>query len=164
MRIHKINNKHSKTNQPTTHHANHPPRSPSPQTSDSWTGQARNKLALSQRVPLGVALCIPPFNYPVNLCVSKLGPALMAGNAVVLKPPTQGSASNLLLARCFEAAGLAPGLLNVVTGRGSEIGDYLVQHAGVNAISFTGGDTGLDIARKVGMVPLQMELGGKDAW
>jgi glyceraldehyde-3-phosphate dehydrogenase (NADP+) len=53
-------------------------------------------------------------------------------------------------------------VLNAVTGRGSEIGDYLTTHPGVNCISFTGGDTGLDICRKAGMVPVQMELGGKD--
>ena len=77
--------------------------------SDSFPGQDRTKLCLSQRVPLGVVLAIPPFNYPVNLAVSKLGPALMAGNAVVLKPPTQGSVSGLLMVRCFQAAGLPVG-------------------------------------------------------
>jgi hypothetical protein len=58
-------------------------------TSDSFPGTDRNKLCLASKVPLGVVLCIPPFNYPVNLAVSKVAPALMAGNAVVLKPPTQ---------------------------------------------------------------------------
>jgi glyceraldehyde-3-phosphate dehydrogenase (NADP+) len=131
--------------------------------SDSFPGADRNKLCLAQRVPLGVVLAIPPFNYPINLAVSKLGPALVAGNAVVLKPPTQGAACGVMLARCFEEAGCPPGLLSVVTGRGSEIGDYLTTHPGARAISFTGGDTGLDIAKKAGMVPMQMELGGKDA-
>jgi glyceraldehyde-3-phosphate dehydrogenase (NADP+) len=60
-------------------------------TSDSFPGTDRNKLCLASKVPLGVVLCIPPFNYPVNLAVSKIAPALMAGNAVVLKPPTQVS-------------------------------------------------------------------------
>ena len=57
--------------------------------SDSFPGNGRNKLCLVSKVPLGVVLAIPPFNYPVNLAVSKIGPALMAGNVVVLKPPTQ---------------------------------------------------------------------------
>ena len=57
--------------------------------SDSAPGTDRNKLCLASKVPLGVVLCIPPFNYPVNLAVSKIAPALMAGNAVVLKPPSQ---------------------------------------------------------------------------
>lgn len=58
--------------------------------SDSFPGTPRNKICMSSKVSLGVVLCIPPFNYPVNLAVSKVAPALMAGNAVVLKPPTQG--------------------------------------------------------------------------
>lgn len=132
-------------------------------TSDSFPGQDRTKLAMTARVPLGTVLAIPPFNYPVNLAVSKIGPALMAGNAVVLKPPTQGAVSGILMVRCFQAAGLPAGLMNVATGRGSEIGDYLTTHEMVNCISFTGGDTGIDICRKAGMVPVQMELGGKDA-
>lgn len=130
--------------------------------SDSFRGQDRTKLAMTARVPLGVVLAIPPFNYPVNLAVSKLGPALMAGNSVVLKPPTQGAVSGLMMIRCFEAAGLPAGLINVVTGRGSEIGDLITTHPDVNCITFTGGDTGIDICRKAAMVPIQMELGGKD--
>jgi len=115
------------------------------------------------RVPLGTVLAIPPFNYPINLAVSKIGPALMAGNAVVLKPPTQGAASGLHLVQCVHLTGLfPPGLISAVTGRGSEIGDYMTTHNGVDCISFTGGDTGLSISAKAGMVPMQMELGGKD--
>ncbi|GAB4822972.1 hypothetical protein N2152v2_010018 [Parachlorella kessleri] len=131
--------------------------------SDSFPGQDRTKLCLASKVPLGVVLTIPPFNYPVNLAVSKIGPALMAGNTVVLKPPTQGAAAGVMMVQCFHAAGVPPGVINCVTGRGSEIGDYLTTHPGANCISFTGGDTGIDICRKAGMVPIQMELGGKDA-
>ncbi|PNW75884.1 hypothetical protein CHLRE_12g556600v5 [Chlamydomonas reinhardtii] len=130
--------------------------------SDSFPGNARNKLCLVSKVPLGVVLAIPPFNYPVNLAVSKLAPALMAGNAVVLKPPTQGAVAGIHMVQCFHAAGLPAGLLSVATGRGAEIGDFLTTHPDVNCISFTGGDTGISIAKKAGMVPLQMELGGKD--
>lgn len=132
-------------------------------TSDSFPGNDRTKLCFSSKIPLGVVLCIPPFNYPVNLAVSKLAPALIAGNAVVLKPPTQGAVSGLHMVRCFEEAGFPKGLISAVTGKGSEIGDFLTMHPGVNCISFTGGDTGLAISKKAGMVPLQMELGGKDA-
>ena len=130
---------------------------------DSFTGQERNKFAVVERVPLGVVLCIPPFNYPINLCGSKIGPALIAGNAVVIKTPTQGAVSTMHLAFAFHQAGAPPGLVNIVTGRGSEIGNYMVQHPGANLISFTGGSTGIDVCKKAGMVPLQMELGGKDA-
>ena len=69
----------------------------------------------------------------------------------------------MYMVQCFHAAGVPTGLVNVVTGRGAEIGDYLTTHPGANCISFTGGDTGLAVARKAPMVPMQMELGGKDA-
>jgi hypothetical protein len=68
------------------------------------------------QVPLGVVLAIPPFNYPVNLAVSKLAPALMAGNTVVLKPPSQGAVAGVHMVACFAAAGLPPGVVNLVTG------------------------------------------------
>lgn len=74
----------------------------------------------------------------------------------------QGAVSGLHMAAAFNKAGLPPGLLQVITGKGSEIGDYLTQHPKADCISFTGGDTGLKISAKAGMVPLQMELGGKD--
>ena len=133
-------------------------------TSDAFKGTERSKLCMSSRVPLGTVLCIPPFNYPVNLAVSKIAPALIAGNAVLVKPPTQGAVSGLHLAQCFNKSGLfPPGLVNVLTVKSSENGDYLTEHSGNNCLSFTGGDTGLSLAKKVGMIPIQMELGGKDA-
>ncbi len=133
-------------------------------TSDAFKGTPRNKLCMASRVPLGTVLCIPPFNYPVNLAVSKMAPALIAGNAVLVKPPTQGAVAGLHLAQCFHESGLFPqGLVNVLTVRASENGNYLAEHAKCDCLSFTGGDTGLSLAKKVGMVPIQMELGGKDA-
>jgi glyceraldehyde-3-phosphate dehydrogenase (NADP+) len=134
------------------------------QFSDAFPKQNRNKLAISYRVPLGTVLAIPPFNYPINLAVSKVAPALAAGNAVVLKPPTQGALSGTLLGELLLRAGVSSDIFHVVTGRGSAIGDYLVQHEEVDMISFTGSsETGRDLARKAGMVPLMLELGGKDA-
>ncbi len=131
---------------------------------DSFAPSNRNKMALVYRVPVGVVLAIPPFNYPVNLAVSKMAPALIAGNAVVLKPPTQGSIAGIYLVRVFQAAGFPPGVVQVVTGRGSEIGDYLTTHPLVNMITFTGSSTvGMRLGKVTGMVPLLMELGGKDA-
>ncbi|CAN6540623.1 unnamed protein product [Malus baccata var. baccata] len=131
--------------------------------SDSFPGNDRTKYCLTSKIPLGVVLAIPPFNYPVNLAVSKIAPALIAGNALVLKPPTQGAVSCLHMVHCFHLAGFPKGLISCVTGKGSEIGDFLTMHPGVNCISFTGGDTGIAISKKAGMIPLQMELGGKDA-
>ncbi|KAH7436432.1 hypothetical protein KP509_05G020000 [Ceratopteris richardii] len=130
---------------------------------DSFPGNERNKLCLSSRVPLGVVLAIPPFNYPVNLSVSKLAPALIAGNAVVVKPPTQGAVAALHMIHCFHLAGFPKGLVSAITVNVSELGDILTTHPAVNCISFTGGNTGIAIAKRAGMIPLQMELGGKDA-
>jgi glyceraldehyde-3-phosphate dehydrogenase (NADP+) len=131
---------------------------------DSFPGSSRSKVCVTMRVPLGIVLAIPPFNYPINLAVSKIAPALVAGNAVVLKPPTQGTLSALRLAALFLDAGIPDGVLQVATGRGAEIGDYLVEHPRVNMISFTGStETGQRLAKKAGMVPLMLELGGKDA-
>eukprot|EP00871_Galdieria_phlegrea_P005506 jgi/Galph1/5957/GphlegSOOS_G4551.1 len=133
-------------------------------TSDSFPGQKRDKLCLVYRVPLGVILCIPPFNYPINLCSSKVGPALMTGNTVVIKTPSQGAVAALYLAAAFHLAGAPAGVVNAVTGKGSEIGDFLTTHPLVNCISLTGGGTtGMSVCKNVGMIPLQMELGGKDA-
>uniref|UniRef100_A0A9I9CJ89 NADP-dependent glyceraldehyde-3-phosphate dehydrogenase n=1 Tax=Cucumis melo TaxID=3656 RepID=A0A9I9CJ89_CUCME len=131
--------------------------------SDSFPGNERTKYCLTSKIPLGVILAIPPFNYPVNLAVSKIAPALIAGNSIVLKPPTQGAVSALHMVHCFHLAGFPKGLISCVTGKGSEIGDFLTMHPGVDCISFTGGDTGIAISKKAGMIPLQMELGGKDA-
>lgn len=131
---------------------------------DHFPGFKKQRFSVVTRVPLGVVLAISPFNYPVNLSASKIAPALMAGNSVVLKPPTSGSISALYLSEVFRAAGLPDGVLNTVTGLGSEIGDYLVTHPSVDFISFTGSTAvGRHIAKIAGMVPLLMELGGKDA-
>lgn len=131
---------------------------------DNFPGFNKSKLSFVTRVPLGVVLSISPFNYPVNLSASKIAPALVAGNSVVLKPPTQGAISALYLAEVFNRAGLPKGVLNTVTGRGSEIGDYLVTHKNVNFINFTGStEVGKHIAKEANMIPMMMELGGKDA-
>ncbi|VQT68600.1 NADP-dependent glyceraldehyde-3-phosphate dehydrogenase [Streptococcus pneumoniae] len=125
---------------------------------------SKNKLAVVRREPVGIVLAIAPFNYPVNLSASKIAPALIAGNVVMFKPPTQGSISGLLLAKAFEEAGIPAGVFNTITGRGSEIGDYIIEHKEVNFINFTGSTPiGERIGRLAGMRPIMLELGGKDA-
>ena len=129
-----------------------------------FPGTGKGKISIVTRVPLGVVLAISPFNYPVNLSASKIAPALVAGNSVVLKPATQGSISALHLVRVFQEAGIPAGVLNTITGRGSEIGDYVVTHPVVDFINFTGStEVGRGISRISAMTPLLMELGGKDA-
>lgn len=131
---------------------------------DGFHGFSKNKIAFVTREPLGVVLAISPFNYPVNLSASKIAPALMAGNSVVFKPPTQGSISALHLAKIFQEAGLPEGVLNTITGKGSEIGDHIITNQNINLINFTGSsEVGKHISEITSMVPMIMELGGKDA-
>ena len=132
--------------------------------SDSFPGFDKRKISFVTREPLGVVLAISPFNYPVNLAASKIGPALMAGNSVVFKPATQGALSGLLLAKAFKDAGIPDGVLNTITGKGSVIGDYCVEHKDVDFINFTGSsEIGKRISKLSEMTPLLLELGGKDA-
>lgn len=134
------------------------------QYGDAFPGQTRQKVSIAGRVPLGVVLAIPPFNYPINLAVTKIAPALMAGNGVILKPPTQGAFCGLNLTHLAHQAGIPQDLLICVAGAGRTIGDYLVSHPKINMINFTGStQTGRHIAEKAVMVPLLLELGGKDA-
>ena len=115
------------------------------------------------RVPWGAVLAIGPFNYPVNLTASKIAPALAMGNAIVLKPATQGSLAGVRVAGAFHRAGVPKALLPVITGSGSTIGDYLVTHDGIDLVSMTGSTAvGHHIAAETGMIPLLMELGGND--
>jgi glyceraldehyde-3-phosphate dehydrogenase (NADP+) len=132
--------------------------------SDAWPGYEKTKLAIAERVPVGVVVAIPPFNYPVNETAPKVVAALAAGNACVLKPPSQGAVSAIHLAQCFQAAGLPVNVLQVVTGRGSEIGDTLVTHPAVACVNFTGGTkTAKHIAEIAAFQKLVMGLSGKDA-
>lgn len=131
---------------------------------DSFPGGKKGKFAIVKREPIGVVLAISPFNYPVNLAASKIAPALVGGNAVIFKPATQGSLSGIFLANLFIQAGLPEGVLGIVTGKGSEIGDYIITHPNINFVNFTGSTkVGQHIAQQVKMIPLLMELGGKDA-
>jgi len=131
--------------------------------SDNFPGFEKGRLALVERVAHGTVLAIAPFNYPVNLAASKIVPALLMGNSVVLKPPTQGGISGLHLVRVFEKAGLPSGVITAVTGTGAEIGDYLVSHPLVDMVAFTGSsETGLAIAGKAPLKPLLFECGGNN--
>ena len=131
---------------------------------DSFPGGSRDKMSCVTRVPVGTVLAISPFNYPVNLAISKIGPALMGGNTVIFKPATQGAVSALMMVEALQQAGLPAGVLNTVTGLGSVIGDYVVSHKDVEFINFTGStEVGKHISSLTSMTPVIMELGGKDA-
>jgi aldehyde dehydrogenase (NAD+) len=114
--------------------------------------------------PFGVVAALSPWNSPLLLTSWKLAPALAAGNTVVVKPSEFTSTSTLEMVRLFERAGLPPGVVNVVTGLGPEVGAPLVEHPGVAKVAFTGGEaTGVRIyeAAARGLKPVTLELGGK---
>ncbi|MCX6544607.1 MAG: aldehyde dehydrogenase family protein [Acidobacteria bacterium] len=126
---------------------------------DSRVG-SENRVGYYFRFPIGVVGAITPFNDPLAMVCHKIGPALAGGNAVVLKPGTATPLSALRLAQDLMLAGLPPGRLNVVTGRGSEVGDAIVTDPRVGLVTFTGGvETGLHITRTAGIKKLSMELG-----
>lgn len=130
----------------------------------SYNKSDKGKISLTKYIPYGVVLCISPFNYPINLSASKIATALIGGNTVIFKPATQGSQSALKFVEAIYRAKLPDGVFNSVTGKGSEIGDFLNTNENISLINFTGSTSvGRDIANKVSMIPLIMELGGKDA-
>lgn len=132
--------------------------------SSAFPGYKKNKVAIARRVPLGVVLAIPPFNYPINEGAPKIVGALVSGNTVILKPSTQGAISSLHMVELFYQAGVPEGVLNCVTGKGEDVGDFLVTHPLIDAINLTGSfETANEVAHKAGMKKLLFGLSGKDA-
>jgi len=125
-----------------------------------------NKFACTVRRPLGVVSVISPWNFPLAIPVWKIAPALVYGNTVVFKPATSTPWAAVELVQLFAQAGLPPGALNLVTGKGSAVGEELVTSSAVRAITFTGStETGLrvyDLGSKH-MKRVQCEMGGKNA-
>ena len=118
------------------------------------------KLGVMMRVPFGVVGAISPFNFPLNLVAHKLGPAIAAGNAVVLKPAGQTPISALKLAEILVEAGLPEGWLSVIPGPGSEVGNAIVEHELTRALSFTGSaEVGWGIRSRVPHKKVNLELG-----
>jgi acyl-CoA reductase-like NAD-dependent aldehyde dehydrogenase len=118
------------------------------------------KLGVVFRVPYGVVGAISPFNFPLNLVAHKLGPAIAAGNTVVLKPAGQTPISAIKLAEIFLEAGLPDSWLHVVCGRGSDVGGAIVDHSLVGAVSFTGSaEVGWDIRARAPQKKVSLELG-----
>lgn len=118
-------------------------------------------FAFTQRLPLGVVVAITPFNYPLNLTIHKIAPAIACKNAVIVKPPTEAPLTVMKFCELLNEE--FPGAVNTVTGYGSEVGDYLVSSPDVDKISFTGSiTTGLMISQRAGMKKVTLELGGND--
>ena len=119
-------------------------------------------FAFTQRMPLGVVVAIAPFNYPLNLTIHKIAPAIACKNTVIVKPPSEAPLTVMKFCELLNEE-FPDGVVNVVTGYGSEVGDYLVTSADVDKVSFTGSvPTGLMISQKAGMKKVTLELGGND--
>ncbi|MEW9049970.1 MAG: aldehyde dehydrogenase family protein [Neobacillus sp.] len=122
------------------------------------------RLAFTVREPLGVIAAITPFNFPMNLVAHKVGPAIAAGNTVVLKPASQTPLSAYKIAEYFHRAGLPAGALNVITGSGSMVGDVLIQDNRIKMITFTGSpEVGTYIRENSGLKRVTLELGSNSA-
>ena len=130
---------------------------------DSQAG-AQSKLGFTLRIPCGVVLAITPFNYPLLLVAQKIGPALAAGNAVILKPAVTTSLTALKLTRIFLEAGLPADGLQCITGSGESLGRQLCADSRVRKITFTGSTAvGTEITRVAGIKKLSLELGSNAA-
>ncbi len=124
----------------------------------------KGRMAMTVREPLGVIAAITPFNFPLNLAMHKIGPAIAAGNAVVHKPASTTPLSAIRMAHLFEECGLPKGGLNVVTGPGGSIGDMLVFDKRVAMVTFTGSpEVGLRIRNLAGLKKVTLELGSNSA-
>ncbi|MEB2279219.1 aldehyde dehydrogenase family protein [Lysinibacillus xylanilyticus] len=122
------------------------------------------RVAYTVREPIGVIGAITPFNFPMNLVAHKVGPAIAAGNTIVLKPASQTPLSSFFLAELLQEAGLPNGALNVITGSGRVVGDKIVNDDRIAAITFTGSPAvGIGIRNKAGLKRVTLELGSNAA-
>jgi acyl-CoA reductase-like NAD-dependent aldehyde dehydrogenase len=131
----------------------------------TFAADARGTFLYTLREPLGVVALITPWNFPIAIPAWKMAPALLAGNAVVLKPATNTPLTAVRLFECLADAGFPPGVVNMVYGPGAEIGDVFCESEDVKAISFTGSSEvgkALAAAAHRRLVKVQLELGGKN--
>lgn len=125
----------------------------------------KDALMFTRRTPLGVVGVITPWNFPVAIPIWKMAPALVYGNTIVLKPATEGAVTAAKVVDCFAKAGFPDGVINFVTGSGSVIGQALIDHPLLNAITFTGSEqVGKNVARSATErgIKFQLEMGGKN--
>ncbi|MGX9134191.1 aldehyde dehydrogenase family protein [Rummeliibacillus sp. JY-2-4R] len=126
---------------------------------DSAIGGER-QIGLAKRIPLGVIAAITPFNFPLNLALHKIAPAIAVGNTIVLKPAEKTPLSSILLYDLLQDAGLPSGALNILQGPGTELVEPLVKHPFVKKVTFTGnGKVGWHIHELAGKKPVTLELG-----
>jgi len=125
--------------------------------------ELRDKFACTVRRPVGVFALITPWNFPFAIPAWKIMPALICGNTVVWKPSSDIPLCAVELVKLLEEAGVPPGVVNLVTGSGEEVGTPLITHPDVRGVSFTGSrEVGLEITKKAGLRKIGLELGGKN--
>lgn len=125
----------------------------------------KQNILLTKRVPVGVVGVISPWNFPIAIPIWKIAPALVYGNTVVFKPASETGITAARIVKVFEEAGLPKGVLNLIHGKGSVIGQALADHKDINAISFTGSNqVGKQVARSAVNhgAKYQLEMGGKN--
>lgn len=126
----------------------------------SGTSGSEGKLGITLRVPCGVVAAITPFNFPLNLVCHKVGPALAAGNSVIIKPATDTPLTSLKLVELLLDAGCPPNAIGCITGSGSTVGEAICRDPRIRKISFTGSkDVGESICKVAGLKRVTMELG-----
>lgn len=122
------------------------------------------RIAYTVRKPIGVIGAITPFNFPMNLVAHKVGPAIAAGNTIVLKPASQTPLSSFFIAELLEEIGLPKGAFNIVTGSGRTVGEQIVTDPRVQMVTFTGSpEVGIGIRNKAGLKRVTLELGSNSA-
>jgi acyl-CoA reductase-like NAD-dependent aldehyde dehydrogenase len=125
----------------------------------------KDALMLTKRTPLGVVGVITPWNFPVAIPIWKMAPALVYGNTIVWKPATEGAVTAVKVMECFTKAGFPAGVVNFITGSGAVIGQALIDHPLLNAITFTGSENvGQGVAKSASArgIKYQLEMGGKN--
>lgn len=129
-------------------------------------GQDKNVL-ITKREPIGVIACVIPFNFPCDLFDQKIAPTLLAGNAAIVKPSTDNPLTLCMLTEMLGKAGVTPGAVEIVTGRGSKVGSWLCGNKDVHAITLTGStEVGIETAKTAAdhLAHIALELGGNDAF
>jgi alpha-ketoglutaric semialdehyde dehydrogenase len=133
-------------------------------TGETFPNDDANMKVSTEREPLGVISVITPWNFPLSIPARKIAPALITGNTVVFKPSSDTPLIAFRLVEALDKAGIPKGVINFVTGKASDVGDLLVTHPAVRAVTFTGSTAaGEDIHSKASFTTrTQMELGGKN--
>ncbi len=129
-------------------------------------GQDKNIL-ITKREPIGVIACVIPFNFPCDLFDQKVAPTLLAGNSAIIKPSTDNPLTLCKLTALLGEAGVTPGAVQIITGRGSKVGAWLCENKDVHAITLTGStEVGIETAKVAAdhLAHIALELGGNDAF